>query len=161
MNASIIPELIVNLVLFAVIFPIVLWKYPKMTEKPVVNSVSLLYPIPYVIVILVLCWRFLTPNTIYPPAWGILITILIGIGLSLPVILNNDYERRPDGKNYAKPNRMFLISLAFLFIFKLLTVIVMQHADETTSAFLVYVLVASYFIPWRLGVWLQYRRFSY
>lgn len=160
MNSSAVSELIVNLILFAIIFPIILWKYPKMTNKPVANGVSLLYPVLYVIIILVLCWKFLTPNTIYPPAWGILITILIGVGLSLPVIANTGYERRPDGKVYAKLNRMFVATLAFLFIFKLIAVIVLQHADETTSSFLIYVLVASYFIPWRLGVWVKYWRFA-
>jgi Protein of unknown function (DUF1453). len=53
---------------------------------------------------------------------------------------------------------MFIVTLASLFVLKILGVILLRQVDVTTTSFLIYVLVIAYFVPWRLACWVKYRR---
>jgi Membrane protein involved in cytochrome C biogenesis len=153
-------EVAINLIIFVVVFSLVLRWQSRPSSKPIMNSLNLVLPLLYLVFIIGICWRFLTPHTQYPPGWAIIVTAAIGVVLSLPVIAATDYEQRFDGKIYSRPNRMLIFTLVGLFILKILGVILLRQVDVTTTSFLIYVLVIAYFTPWRLACWVKYRRIA-
>lgn len=148
----------IDIVVVVLIVGLILWRRIQATRRPIKNGFSLVIPLIYIVVIIGIAWKFLTPHVQYPPAWAILVTAVIGILVSLPLIFTTNYDLRSDGNIYTRRNRMFIFTFVGLIVVRVLGTMLLQHVDPTTSTFLMYVLLISYFVPWRVACLVKYQR---
>ncbi|QQE78348.1 CcdC protein domain-containing protein [Alicyclobacillus sp. SO9] len=154
-------ELGIYLVLGVVIAAIIIWRIRRLVKpshRPVTRR-RLLLQLILVIVVIGLDWGFLSAYIHYPPAWMAIVTGVVGIAMSLPLIFTTHYEKRTDGQIYSKKNRLFIISVIGLIIIRVLgDILLRRYVNPATFAFLTYVLVLAYFVPWRLACLMKYHR---
>lgn len=156
-------ELGIYLMLGVVVAVLIIWRIRRLVKpsnRPVTGR-RLFLTLMLVIVLLGLDWGISSPYIQYPSVWMDIVTALVGIAMSLPLIFTTHYERRTDGQIYSKQNRMFMISVVGLIIIRLLgDFLLRRYFNPETFAFLTYVLVLAYFVPWRLVCLMKYRRLA-
>lgn len=156
-------ELGIYLVFGAVIAAIIIWRIRRLfkpSNRPV-SQRRLFLQLLVVIVIITLDWGLSSSYIRYPPVWLAVVTAAMGIAMSLPLIFTTRYERRTDGQIYSKQSRWFIVSVLGLIIIRVLgDLLLRRYVNSEIFAFLTYVLVLAYFVPWRLACLMKYRRIA-
>ncbi|QSO54061.1 DUF1453 family protein [Alicyclobacillus curvatus] len=156
-------ELGIYLMLGVVVAAFIIWRIRRVV-KPSMRPVTgrrLFLMLMLVLILIALDWGLSSSYIHYPPVWMTVVTAAIGIAMSLPLIFTTHYERRTDGQIYSKQSRLFIVSVLGLIIIRALgDFLLRRYVNSEIFAFLTYVLVLAYFVPWRLACLMKYRRIA-
>ncbi|WDL95892.1 CcdC protein domain-containing protein [Alicyclobacillus sp. ALC3] len=156
-------ELGIYLVLGVVILVGVIWRIRRLTKpsnRPVTGR-RLFLTLVLVIVLIGIDWGVSATYIQYPPVWMTVVTAAVGVVMSLPLIFTTNYERRTDGQIYSQQNLMFVVSFVCLIVIRLFgDILLRRYFNPEIFAYLTYVLVLAYFVPWRLVCWMKFRRLA-
>lgn len=140
---------------FVIVFGLIVWRRTRAMRVPIKGSGARLF-----LPLLFMSTGFLqlANPEIHVTATETLVTIGLGILLSIPMILTTNYEVREDGEIYAKRSKAFFAALIGLLAIRLLLREYIGGIDQVTLLFLFYVLAVCYVAPWRLFSFLKFRR---
>lgn len=100
---------------------------------------------------------FLNPQ-VKASAIPIAIAAILGLVMSVPLIVTTNYEIRGDGNIYARKSRAFIVSLVVLVVIRFALRNVVQQYNLSTMIMLLYVVAATYIVPWRIASFSKFRK---
>jgi len=134
---------------------LVLWRRTRSFYRPIRgNGSRLLYPMLYM-----LPGVFLLLNEqVHAPYYEWIVSAVLGLLLSIPLIWTTSYEVREDNQIYAKKNMGFIFAFLAVLAIRFTLRSYLSMIDPQTLAALFMVVAFSYIIPWRIVSYLKFRR---
>lgn len=101
---------------------------------------------------------FVAPETHFPWLYA-LIALLCGFILSYPLIVTSQMYRSENGHIYLKRSKSFIVILLVLLVIRVvLHSYVERYVSLVQTGAIFFVLAFGMLLPWRIGMYLRYRR---
>lgn len=138
------------------IIALVMWRRISATKRPIKGSgVRFLLPL------LFICFgftMFTNPQlNVSLHFTEILVSLAVGVVMSIPLILTTNYEVRSDGNIYAKKSVAFIVSLVVLVALRMALRAYLHQFDSMTLYAMFYLVAVGYVAPWRIASFVKYR----
>ncbi|WP_426454870.1 cytochrome c biogenesis protein CcdC [Paenibacillus sp. S-38] len=145
----------VPFLMMIVIVGLVLWRRIRASARPVKGKgLKLLLPLPILL--------FGIPGLMNPQLHltlkEVVLSILLGLLMSVPMIWTTNYERREDGRIYPVKSKAFIIVILVLIGLRLGLRSYLSALDPIELGMLFYLIAVAYVVPWRVVSFLKFRR---
>ncbi|RAV21788.1 CcdC family protein [Paenibacillus contaminans] len=143
-----------TLFMIVAVFGLILWRRTRAMRVPMKGSGLRLVLPP---IFMSIGFVQLSSPDIHVTLEEALVTIALGLLLSIPMIVTTNYEIREDGNIYAKRSKAFIAALAGLLVIRLALRNYIGGIDQATMLFLFFLLAVCYIVPWRIVSFVKYR----
>ncbi|NEW04756.1 DUF1453 family protein [Paenibacillus sp. SYP-B3998] len=144
----------VSLVISILIFFLIMRGQLRGMQKPLKKSgIPLLLPILYISTSL---FQLLDP-TMHIQREQVIISLLLGLVISVPLILTTNFEIRGNGELFIKRSRIVFVLLIVIFALRFVFVANYKLIDPSTLGFMCNLITLSYVTVWRLVSFMKFR----
>jgi membrane protein CcdC involved in cytochrome C biogenesis len=147
----------VSMMISALIFFFILRGQLSGMSKPLKKSgITLLLPILYISTSLM---QLFDP-TLHINEGQVILSLLLGIIISIPLIVTTNFEVRDNGSTFIKRNKTVIVLLIMIFALRFLAIGTIHAIDPSTLSFMCNLMTFGYIATWRIVSFIKFRGVS-